>query len=203
MRGPAVVLKQLVRRAASFVYHSSEMVWLVLDLRELRPRYTLRKGALPVVILDDSNLEGFREFRRTYPHRAGGRVLEDAGKPGFTCFMARLQDQFVGMFLVGTADYDYQEPRLRVKINPGEACVFGIWIHPAHRGKMIAAALVETALLEFKRRGFRWATGFTDRTNTPSLGITERFGFQEKNHVRFHVVLGVQLRRKRQSFCER
>ncbi len=188
---------------ATFVFRSSEMVWLRLELQKLQPRYTLRKGAIPVVILNDSNLEEFQEFRRRYPYRASGRMLDDARNPGFACFMARLQDGVAGVMLLGTEDYHYQEPKLRVHINPGEVCVYGIWILPEHRRKMVAAVLVETALLEFKSRGVPWATGFTDRTNTASLGITESFGFQERNHVRFHSILGYQLRPNRQSSCER
>jgi GNAT superfamily N-acetyltransferase len=187
---------------ATSVYRSSEMVWLRLELRVLQARYTLRKGAIPVVILDDSNLEEFHEFLRRYPYRAT-RVLEDVRKAGFVCFMARLQDGVGGVMLLGTEDYHYQEPMLRVHINPGEVCVYGIWILPEHRKKMIAAVLVESALLEFRSRGFTWATGFTDRTNTASLGITERFGFQEKNFVRFHSILGRQLRPNRVSSCDR
>lgn len=200
--GKGSVLRRLIGRLARLLYRRSTMVWLALDLKELQPRYTLRQRGLVVEPLGESNRAAFRRFRSDYPYKAGTRILDDVDLPGFRCFLAMQEGEVHGAILLGTADYHYQEPRLQARIPEGDACVFGIWITPDRRGKMTAGPLVEAALLYYKAQGFRRATGFTDQTNRASLGVTARFGFQEKNEVRFHRLLSIQLRPNRKSRCD-
>lgn len=177
------------------------MTWLALDLDQLQPRYTLRQRGPRVELLGESNAAAFQHFRDELPHKAGTRILDDVELPGFRCFLAMQGGKVGGVMLLGTTDYHYQEPKIYARIPEGDACVYGIWIPPDRQRKMIAGPLVETALLYYKERGFRRVTGFTNRTNHASLRVTARFGFQEKNAVRFHHVLSIQLRPNRESRC--
>jgi RimJ/RimL family protein N-acetyltransferase len=167
------------------------MVWIELNMDDLNPRYSLRRGTV-VEELTGTNFDKLSEFRKRYSHNV--KLFDDIRREGFKSFIAYTGGDAAGLITLGVNDYYFEENKFHVHVNPGEVCVYGIWILPEHRRKIITGPMVETALLDFKKSGYRKATGAILTTNTPSLDLAMRLGFKVMYTLRFERILFYQRR---------
>ena len=172
-------------------YEASELIWVELNMDDLRPRYSLCKGAI-VEEVNDANFHKFVEFRNEYPHPA--KIFDDVRRKGFKTFMVLAEGRAVGVTILGTEDYYFQEVRLNVHVNRNEVFVYGIWVLPEQRRRMATGTLVESSLLDFKERGYQRAIGLIFSGNMPSLRLAQRLGLKEGTRIKTRRFLFYQKR---------
>ena len=67
---------------------------------------------------------------------------------------------------------------------PEEAYLYGIVVDPAYRRRGLAAELMTTAEAQARGWGKQLATGFIERSNTPSLQMVQKLGYQRVEQQR-------------------
>lgn len=100
------------------------------------------------------------------------------GLPGHTLAALRHLGLWPMMRYLGVWASTYYEPA------PQEAYLYGIVVAPAYRRRGLAAELMNTAEAQYAGWGKQLATGFIERSNTPSLQMVQKLGYQRVEQQR-------------------
>jgi ribosomal protein S18 acetylase RimI-like enzyme len=106
---------------------------------------------------------------------------------------ARMAGRTVGYIKVGQRDVFVQDFGKRIAFPSDVAFIYDTYVLPEERGQGIAGCLIQAAIIELQRRGFRILRCHIPPWNHASVRAFKKCGFKRRKYIRYIRILGLRI----------
>ena len=184
------VLEHVLRKIRHAVFHSNSAHWYERDLTQ--PGNNAPAGAVRVTFDGmEETLSWMQSLGMEYIVHPGEIAVARAN--GHLFGAAKMDGRTVGYVKVGRREVFVQDFGKTISFPSDVAFIYDTYVLPERRGQGIAGCLIQAAIAELQRRGFRIVRCHIPPWNRSSMRAFEKCGFRRRKYIRYARILGVRL----------